>query len=408
MTRADPAPRNVPERRQFRLLMTAETLSLFGDQLLGVALPLYAFDHLGGATASVAILLARVIPLGLLGVWGGVVADRVDRRRLLVAVGLLRAALVLPLLAMGGGGLVLVIAVVFGLAASGQLAGPAVGASLPAVVSPEDLPSANARLAARTVLVGLIAPTLGAVVYAGPGLTAVLVLNVTLYVLGAAVARILELPQPIRENSDAGLVADLVAGVRILSADPMLRRLLAVVTVAMFGLAVELAVLVPFVRGVLHGSPTAVGALTTVQAVGGLVGAVLVPIIARRRGSRFLIQVGILGLPMAALSFLVSQRVWQAVPGVLLAGLLVTVLYAGAQTHLQRTVPNAYLGRVLGVIGSAFGLASMAGTGLAVALTRVMSLRDCLKVAAAIELVAVLMWTMRTAAARRRIPAESR
>ncbi len=387
--------------------MTAETLSLFGDQLLGVALPLYAFDHLGGATASVAILLARVVPLGLVGVWGGVVADRVDRRRLLVAVGLLRAALVLPLLAVGGGGLVLVIAVVFGLAASGQLAGPAVGASLPAVVSPEDLPSANARLAARTVLVGLIAPTLGAVVYAGPGLTAVLILNVTLYVLGAAVARILELPQPIRENSD-GLVADLLAGVRILTADPMLRRLLAVVTVAMFGLAVELAVLVPFVRGVLHGSPTAVGALTTVQAVGGLVGAVLVPVIARRRGPRFLIQVGILGLPMAALSFLVSQRVWQAVPGVLLAGLLVTVLYAGAQTHLQRTVPNAYLGRVLGVIGSAFGLASMAGTGLAVVLTRVISLRDCLKVAAAIELVAVLMWTMRTAAAHRRIPTESR
>lgn len=402
LTRADPAPCNVPERRQFRLLMTAETLSLFGDQLLGVALPLYAFDHLGGATASVAILLARVIPLGLLGVWGGVVADRVDRRRLLVAVGLLRAALVLPLLAMGGGGLVLVIAVVVGLAASGQLAGPAVGASLPAVVSPEDLPSANARLAARTVLVGLLAPTLGAVVYAGLGLTAVLILNVTLYVLGAAVARMLELPQPMRESSDAGLIADLVVGARVLVADPMLRRLLAVVTVAMFGLAVELAVLVPFIREGLDGSPTAVGALTTVQAVGGLVGAVLVPFIARRRGPGFLIQLGVLGLPVAAIGFLTSQQVWQAVPGVLMAGVLVTVLYAGAQTHLQRTVPTAYLGRVLGVIASAFGIASMAGTALAAALTQVMSLRDCLKVAAAIELVAVLMWTMRTAAARRR------
>ncbi|WP_346927656.1 MFS transporter [uncultured Arthrobacter sp.] len=402
MTRADPALRDVPERRQFRLLMTAETLSLFGDQLLGVALPLYAFDHLGGATASVMILLARVIPLGLLGVWGGVVADRVDRRRLLVAVGLLRAALVLPLLALGGGGLVLMIAVVFGLAASGQLAGPAVGASLPAVVSPEDLPSANARLAARTVLVGLLAPTLGAVVYAGPGLTAVLVLNVMLYVLGSAVARMLELPQSKREGSGAGLVADLVVGVRVLAVDPMLRWLLVVVTVAMFGLAVELAVLVPFIREVLDGSPTAVGALTTVQAVGGLFGAALVPVIARRRGPQFLIQVGVLGLPVAAIGFLASQRVWQAVPGVLMAGVLVTVLYAGAQTYLQRTVPTAYLGRVLGVIASAFGLASMAGTGLAAALTQVMSLRDCLKVAAAVELAAVLVWTMRSAAVRRR------
>jgi MFS family permease len=173
----------------------------------------------------------------------------------------------------------------------------------------------------------------------------------------------------------------------------LLRRLLAVVTVAMFGLAVELAVLVPFIRGVLHGSPT-------VQAVGGLIGAVVVPIIARRHGPRVLIQVGILGLPVAALGFLVSQQVWHAVPGVLLAGLLVTVLAAGAQTHLQLSVPTSYLGRVLGVIASAFGLASIAGTALAVGLTRVLSLRDCLKVAACIELLAVLIWTVRTATSR--------
>lgn len=374
--------------------MTAETLSLFGDQLLGVALPLYVFDHLGGATASVAVLLARVVPLGLLGVWGGAMADRTDRRRLLVTVGLLRAAMVLPLLFVAGGGLGLVLVVVVGLTATAQLAGPAVGASLPAVVSPEDLPSANARLAARTVLVGMLAPTLGAVVYTGPGLVAVVVLNALLYALSGVVAWALRLPVQSAPH-EPGLLAGMGAGIRLLLADAVLRRLLVVVIVAMMGLAVELAVLMPFIRGVLHGTPTEVGVLTTMQAVGGLLGAVLVPVIARRRGARALIGIGILGLPMAALGFLVSQVVWQAVPGVLLAGLLVTVLAAGAQTHLQTTVPSTHLGRVLGAVSSAFGIASMVGTGLAVVLTHVVSLRVCLTVAAAVELVAVLLWLVR-------------
>lgn len=381
--------------------MTAETLSLFGDQLLGVALPLYVFDHLGGATASVAVLLARVVPLGLLGFWGGAMADRADRRRLLVMVGMLRAGMVLALLAIDGAGLGLVIVVVIGLTATAQLAGPAVGASLPAVVSPEDLPSANARLAARTVLVGMLAPTLGAAIYTGSGLGAVVALNAGLYALSAVVARALALPLLPAELRESSLLAGMAAGIRLLWDDSVLRRLLVVVVVAMMGLAVELAVIMPFIRGALSGTPTEVGVLTTLQAVGGLLGAVLVPVLARRRGARTLIGVGIWGLPMAALGFLASQVVWQAVPGVLLAGLLVTVLTAGAQTHLQSTVPVSHLGRVLGAVSSAFGIASMVGTGLAVVLTRLVSLRSCLSVAAGIELVAVLLWSIRPPRERR-------
>lgn len=60
----------------------------------------------------------------------------------------------------------------------------------------------------------------------------------------------------------------------------------------------------------------------------------------------------------------------QTVPGGLLAGLLVTVLSAGAQTYLQLTVPRTHTGRVPGVMASAFGLASMACTALLAVLIR--------------------------------------
>jgi MFS family permease len=383
-------------RRQFRVLMTAETLSLLGDQLLGVALPLFAFDHLGGASASVLVLLTRMVPSALLGVWGGVVADRVDRRRLFLAACLLRAGLVLPLLGAPHGGLPLVLLVVVALVALAQLAGPAVGASLPSVVSPETLPSANARLTARTVLLGLAAPTLGALVYARAGLQAVVLVNVGLYLLSGAVARLLRLPAPARPEGRPGVLADLAGGVRLLTDDPVLGRLILVVSVAMLGLGVELAVVVPFVRDTLHGSSVSVGQLSTVHALGGLVGAVTVPRLVRRLDPLGLIRIGVLGLPAAAAGLLVSQQVWHAAPGMLLAGLLMTLLSTGATTHLQRAVPDTHLGRVLGVIGSTLGLASAAGAGGARLLTHLVPLRDCLAVAAGIELLGVLLWLTRS------------
>lgn len=378
-------------RRQFRLLMTAETCSLFGDQLLGVALPLAVFDRLG-ATAAVGILLARVVPAAALGLVGGALADRLDRRRLFVVIALLRALVLLPLLAWPHGGLALVVAVVVGLTSAGQVAGPAVGASLPAVVSPEDLPSANARLAARTVLVGLAAPTVGALLYARQGLSAVVWVDVAMCLLTAVLARGLSLGE--HRASASGLVADLRDGVSQLLSDPLLRRLIVVVGVALVGLGVELAVLVPFLRGTLHASAPMVGALTASQALGGLLGAIAVPRIARRWQPQTLIRIGVLGLPAAVLGFLVSREPWQAVPGVVLSGVLVTMLSAGAQTYLQLTVPRTHIGRVLGAIGSLFGLASVLGTGLAALLTQVLPLRGCLAVAAAVEVVAVLVYVL--------------
>jgi Na+/melibiose symporter-like transporter len=382
--------RQASRRRSYVGLIGADTFVLIADQLLAVAVPLYVLDNTHSATVTAAVSLARVIPGALLGAIGGTVVDRVDRRRLLVTGALTRGLLALLLAGalMAEAGLGVLFALTVALACLAPLSGPAVGASLPSVVSQDDLPRANAQLAARSVLLQLSAPTAGAVLYAAAGLTTVVVLDAALYATAALVWRLTTMSKaaPTRGNR---FLTETLDGLRLVSTDPVLARLLACVGLALVGLSLELAVLVPFIRTVLHGSHEAVGLLTSVEAVGGLVAATAFPRLHRRLGMSRLLRLGMLGLPLATLGFLASRDVATAVPAVLGAGLLLTLLTATVQVHMQSTVEPGYLGRVLGVIGSIVGLSAVLGTGLAVGLSSVLTLRQCLAVAAAIEVIGV-------------------
>src|SRR5262245_949693 len=93
---------NVLRRRNFALVWTGGLISLTGDWVLFVGLPLYVYDRTGSALATGAMLLARLLPMVLLGSVAGVFVDRWDRRRTLIVANLLLAAGLLPLLAVTG------------------------------------------------------------------------------------------------------------------------------------------------------------------------------------------------------------------------------------------------------------------------------------------------------------------
>ena len=377
--------------------MLAQSLSMLGDSLLGVALALYVLDASGSAALSAATALARIVPTLLFGAIGGTLVDRSDRRTLLWRVTLLRAGLVLPLLLVTGGWIPLsgVLALELLRALLAQLAGPAVGASLPVVVAPDDLPRANARLAARNVVIQLAAPTLGATLYAAQGLGLVVALNAGLYVIASFAW--LALPrQTSVQHSGLRVWADTVAGFRIVTEDEVLRPLLASLTLSLIGLSIELAVLVPFIRRDLAGSAQSVGVLTSLEAVGALLAAITFTRLHRRAGTTRLMRFGMWGMPVATSSFLLSQSVGQAVPGVMAAGFMLSLLTASLQVHLQQAVAVTHLGRVVGILGSTIALAALLGTTTAVVLSTALELRIVLLFAIAIELTGVLAYLFTT------------
>lgn len=132
------------DNRDFRLLYFATLISLGGDWFLTVALLDLVLQLTGSATLVSVMLLFQTLPIFLFTPHAGHLIDRVDRRKLMIAVDLLRiAACLLPLLARTPETLVFAYAGVFLIAVGSAYFEPASQAALPNIVAPEDLATAN-------------------------------------------------------------------------------------------------------------------------------------------------------------------------------------------------------------------------------------------------------------------------
>ena len=131
--------------RDFRLLLAANVVSCTGDWILSAGLAYQIYVLTGSTLASAAMVLAALAPQMALGSFAGVLADRWDRRRAMIACNLLLAATLLPLLLVGHSGrTAIVYAVVAVQSALAALFASAEAALVPALVPERDLVTANA------------------------------------------------------------------------------------------------------------------------------------------------------------------------------------------------------------------------------------------------------------------------
>ena len=109
----------LPGGRQFRLLLVSLSVSSCGDWLYNVALLAVVFARTDSTTWLALTTAARVVPMVVLGPLGGVIADRYDRRRVMIASDLARTLLMVALTAVAAAGLPIVLAPVIAAAATG-------------------------------------------------------------------------------------------------------------------------------------------------------------------------------------------------------------------------------------------------------------------------------------------------
>ena len=134
-------------RRDFGLLWVGGLVSETGDWLLLVGLPVWVLELTGSSLVTASVFLVGLLPSLVVGPLAGVLVDRWDRRRTLVAVSLAQAAFLLPLLGVDGRGDLWVVYLVTAVeAALGQLNDPARNALVPSLVTGDDLVSANALI----------------------------------------------------------------------------------------------------------------------------------------------------------------------------------------------------------------------------------------------------------------------
>ncbi|MDQ2758831.1 MAG: MFS transporter [Actinomycetota bacterium] len=362
------------QHRDFRLLWAGASASLAGDGVYLVALAWQAYT-LSSSPSGLALLgVCATVPqlVALLG--GGILSDRVDRRRILLGADLVRfvVVLVVGLTVLSGQARMwhlAVLSVVYGLGAG--LAAPAFDAIIPDLVPAEDLEQANALdQFLRPAMFRLGGPALGGVLIAVHGAgTAFLFDALTFLVSALCVARMTAGRRAV-DASGAGqepsLWADALAGVRFVRGRPWLWGTLVSATAAYLLFVGPTEVLLPYVvREVLHGSARDLGIILGAGGVGAIAAALTVGKVGLPRRQVTFMYVCWTGATLAVAGYGLAAAGWQLmVVSLLVNGLEAAGTVAWATTK-QRLVPAEMLGRV----SSLDWFISIAGLPVSYALT---------------------------------------
>lgn len=337
----------------FRWLLASSWVSNIGDGLALAAGPLLVASQTSNAfLVAMAAVLQRV-PWLLLGLYAGAIADRVDRRRLVIAADAARAVVVALLcvaLATGRVSIALVLVAMLLLGVAEVFANTTTSTLLPMLVEKQDLGVGNARLQA-SLLVGnqIVGPPLGAFLFAVGavwpfGAQAVLVaLSVLL------VARIVTPKGPVRDLEGTHILRDIVEGVRWLGHNDAVRTLAIVIVSFNITWGAAWAVLVLYALDHLHLDAVGYGLLTTAAAIGGLVSTFAYGWIERRFDLANVMRVCLLLEVLSHAAFALTSNGNVAMLIMVVFGAYAFVWGAVSTSVRQRATPMALQGRVSSV-----------------------------------------------------------
>ncbi|MFG3016453.1 MFS transporter [Streptomyces cinerochromogenes] len=356
--------------RDFTLLWTGQCLSDLGGAMVDLALPLLVLQQTGSPARAGLVGTAGLVTTLVCRLPAGVLADRCDRRGLMIACDVLRLAAYALLgwaVVTGGASLPVILTVVVVGAAATAVFSTAEHASVRTLVSPGQLTSAVARNEARTYGVTLAGPPLGGLLF-GLGRALPFFCDALSFLLSlAAVSRIRRpLQQPRREPAPP-VGASVKEGLRFLLGHPFLRALLLIaapLNMAFTGMVFAMTLALRR-AGV---SPFLVGVAGTVFALGGLLGALAAPALQRRL--RLPVLITLLCWTTAALmtaGALLAGTITAAVP-LAAAVFLGPTANAALFAHQAAVTPDHLQGRVVAGVLLAAGSAAALAPALAGAL----------------------------------------
>lgn len=343
----DGANQSLLRNRRFVRLWVGQAFSFVGDFVSTVALVILVADVSGSASAVGGVLVARLLPT-LASPFVGVLADRLDRRAVLVASDLVRAALVLGLVFARD--LAVIYALVFLLGAARTVFNPTVRAAFPGVVGAGDLTRANALISGTFSFSVMAGPALGGVLVALVGVEAAFLLDAMTYLVSAAFLSTIPLPAPEREeDDDEGFLSELRAGFGYLVSS---RVPLAIVAGAFLATLTANAAIPaePFLARETFGAGNfGYGLLASLWGGGMVLGSALVGAFGDRTNLIFLYFLSIFVTAVAFVGVGLSPTFALALACIALGGTANGVDNVATDTVLQRRVPDAFLGRVFSV-----------------------------------------------------------
>jgi MFS family permease len=342
----------VPLRRNrdFVLLQVGQTLSTIGSESTAIAYPLLVLAVTGSPAQAGVVGFARIVPWALFGVAAGVLADRLNRKRVMIVADVVRLVAVSSLVAALAAGHVSVLQIVLVAFVEGSMLvffNIAELGALRSVVPARQLPAAAAAEQARYSTVTLVAPPLGGSLF-GLGRTLPFVADAVSYVFSLGSLLAMRTPfQEVREKDEAPVRAQLAEGLRWLWGHRFFRA--CALLFSWTNLIFEALFLVLIVASRRQGLSSAqIGALIAVFGVCSLLGSVAAPKITRRVSMRTLI-IGSFWLQLGFAVFVLKPNVYVLLAGVMPMAFMTPAVNSAVIGYRTAVVPDRLTGRVGGV-----------------------------------------------------------
>lgn len=399
--------RSVLARRDARIFLAGWSLSVFGDWAMFIVLGVWAKDLTGSNAAAGLVFFALSVP-SLFSPLAGLVVDRVSRRRVMIVTYAAEAVGVLALLLVHDRSdlwLIYAVTVFYGFA--GTFAASARSAFLTVMLPRELLGEANGLFQTIREGLRLIAPLVGAAIYASVGGGAVAVLDSATFVAVVGALLMIRTPEPRFEREEHHFRAELAAGARHIAATLPLRQMTLAAAACLLVVGFSETIIFAVLDQGLHRPASFFGVLSSLQGVGAIAGGVVSARLLRRVGDVNLIALGMAAFAVGILAF-VSSSLPLVLVGIAIGGAGVAWLIVGFGTAIQLRTPLRLQGRVSSATDVAIGLPQNVSIALGALLVSAVDYRVLVLVEASVTaLCAAYLASRRIAPAPATAPAPS-
>ena len=354
--------------KDFTLVVIGQIISLFGNATIRFALPLYLLNLTGSSALYGTVTACAFIPAILLSPIGGIVADRVNKRNIMVILDFFTAAVIIAfLLLMNGVNLIILLTVtlmlLYGIAGAYQ---PSVQASIPALTSQDNFMAANSIINTISSFASLTGPVLGGVLYSAYGLKPVLWVCMVCFTMSAVMEIFIKIPFQ-KRVLEGGILKtagnDFAESVRFIWKEkPVIGKALLVVCGINLFLSAMIIVALPYlITEVLHFEVSqanrlygyAEGALAAGGLAGGIGAGIFANKLAIRKSGNLVIACAICVFPISAALILFSSAVINyIVITVCCFAIMVfsTIFTVQMMSFVQSETPQNLIGKVIAVI----------------------------------------------------------
>ncbi|MFL5800485.1 MAG: MFS transporter [Roseiflexaceae bacterium] len=358
--------------RDFRLLLAGTFLAVVGEQMLGIAIGWELYERTRAPLALGLIGLVQVLPVVLLALPAGHIADRFDRKRIVVATMLLLALCVLglALLSLSSGPLPLVYTCLLGVGIARAFQSPVTSSLLAQVVPPAHFSNAATWESSAWQASAILGPALGGYIIATQhSATPIYVIIAGMLLLAGLMLGLLRL-RPIARSEEPATLATLLAGLRFIWRTKVI---LAAITLDMFAVLLggATALLPIFAKDILQVGAEGLGWLRAAPAVGAILAALVTAYLPPFRHAGRTLLLVVAGFGLATIVFGLSQFFLLSLLMLGLLGALDNVSVVIRSTLVLTRTPDMMRGRVNAVHFMFIGISNELGafeSGVAAAL----------------------------------------